>query len=81
MQFKIIGTPVDWASFKSEATVTNYSLQLFYSTTWANSLFMYFQLFSESDPSDDSSTKLEEKTNAENLQNSGSLPAVSLGIL
>jgi hypothetical protein len=36
-----------------------------------------FLICSESDPSDDSSSKLEEKTNTQNLQNSENLPGVS----
>ncbi len=39
--------------------------------------FCIFVIGSESDPSDDSSSKLEEKTNTQNLQNSENLPGVS----
>ncbi len=38
---------------------------------------VFFFVCSESDPSDDSSSKLEEKTNTQNLQNSENLPGVS----
>ncbi len=40
-------------------------------------IMVNFFICSESDPSDDSSSKLEEKTNAQNLQNSENLPGVS----
>ncbi len=42
--------------------------------------FLFF-IGSESDPSDDSSSKLEEKTNTQNLQNSENLPGVSFWYL